>query len=300
MPEQEQAYLLEKSQVVRSFSAAAGGYQQVDQLQQTIADRLRDRLDLIKMQPRLVLDLGSGPGTSSARLAQHYKKASIIETDISHAMLLQASKQAPRFFSRRRRVCADAEVLAIKSAGIDLVFSNLMLQWCANLDLVFKEVRRILRPNGLFIFSTFGPDTLKELRLSWQAVDKNIHVNAFIDMHDIGDALIRMGLENPVMEAERITLGYKDVYSLMRDLKMLGAHNVNRGRRKTLTGKNRLQGMQTHYEHWREQGRLPATYEVVYGHAWAPMNMKATRIDEQTLAFPVSALRRANKHQAQE
>lgn len=294
MPEQEQERLLEKRQVARSFSAAAEDYQQVDQLQQIVGDRLVDRLGLMKMKPGRVLDLGSGPGTSSAKLAKHYDKALIIETDISHAMLLQAGKQAPRFFSRRRRVCADAEVLAIKSASIDLVFSNLMLQWCDNLELALKEVRRILRPNGLFIFSTFGPDTLKELRLSWRAVDENIHVNAFIDMHDIGDALIRTGLENPVMEAERITLNYKDVHSLMRDLKMLGAHNVNSGRRKTLTGKARLQKMLCNYEKWRVEGSLPATYEVVYGHAWAPASMKATRIDEQTLAFPVSALKRAN------
>lgn len=294
MPEQGQEYLLDKRQVARSFSSAAGRYQQVDQLQQTIADRLLDRLDLTKMKPRLVLDLGSGPGTCSTRLAKYYNKASIIETDISHAMLLQASKQAPRFFSRRQRICTDAELLGIKSASIDLVFSNLMLQWCDNLDLVLNEIRRILQPNGLFMFSTFGPDTLKELRLSWQAVDENIHVNNFIDMHDIGDALIRAGMENPVMETERFTLNYKDVYGLMRDLKTLGAHNVNEGRRKTLTGKTRLQNMLGHYEKWRFEERLPATYEVVYGHAWAPATTKAIRIDEQTLAFPVSALKRVN------
>ena len=296
MFEQGQEYLLEKLHIAKSFSAAAKDYHCVDQLQRTIADGLVERLGLIKLKPEMVLDLGSGPGTSSARLAKYYKKATIFETDLSHAMLQQASKHAPRFFSRRRRFCSAAEALGLKSASIDIVFSNLMLQWCSNLDLVLDEVRRVLRPNGLFIFSTFGPDTLKELRLSWRKVDQNIHVNAFMDMHDIGDALIRTGLENPVMETERITLGYKNVYGLMRELKMLGAHNVNSGRRKTLTGKNRFQRMLDHYEQCRVEGELPATYEVVYGHAWAPAVVSARRLDEHTHTFPVSSLKQINNH----
>jgi malonyl-CoA O-methyltransferase len=295
MLEQGREHLLEKQRIARSFSAAAKDYQLVDQLQQTVGDRLIERLELMKVKPGLVLDLGSGPGTSAAKLAKYYKKATIIESDISHSMLLQASKQSPRFFSRRRRLCSDAEMLGLKSASLDLVFSNLMLQWCNNLDLVLNETRRVLQPNALFIFSSFGPDTLMELRKSWQEVDQHIHVNAFVDMHDIGDALVRAGLENPVMETERITLNYENAFDLMRELKMLGAHNVNSGRRKTLTGKTRLQNMLAHYEKLRVEGKLPATYEVVYGHAWTPASMKARRIDEQTLAFPLSALKQPNK-----
>lgn len=294
MEEQGEEYLLEKQRVSKSFGAAAKEYQSVNQLQHTVLVRLLERLDLIKMKPGSVLDLGSGPGTSSSKLAKYYKKATIIESDISLPMLQQAKLQAPRFFSKRSWLCSDAEQMGIKSSSIDLVFSSLMLQWCNNLDHVLKEVRRILRPNGLFIFSTFGPDTLMELRKSWENVDDNIHVNAFIDMHDIGDALVRTGMENPVMESEIISVKYETVYRLMRDLKILGAHNINSGRRKTLTGKSRLQNMLAHYEIKRVDGRLPATYEVVYGHAWAPDMTKATRVDEHTLAFPVSALKRGN------
>ena len=288
-------YFLEKQLVSRAFGTAATNYHRVDQLQQTVAGRLLERLEYTKLRPALALDLGSGPGTSSARLARHFKKTVVIETDISCSMLLQSSKRSPRFFSRRRRFCTDAENMGLKSSSMDLVFSNLMLQWCDNLDLVFKEVHRVLKPNGLFIFSSFGPDTLMELRKSWQQVDQYVHVNAFADMHDVGDALIRAGLENPVMETENITLNYDDVQNLMRELKRLGAHNVNGGRRKTLTGKRRLQSMLSHYEHWRSEGKIPATYEVIYGHAWAPANVKARRIDEQTLAFPLAALKPVKK-----
>ncbi len=295
MIEQGQESLLEKQQIARSFSAAAGAYHCVDHLQRTVAEGLVDRLGLMKLAPDLVLDLGSGPGTSSARLAKYFKKANILEIDFSLAMLLQASKQAPRFFSRRRRLCSAAETLGLKSASIDLVFSNLMLQWCGHLDLVFDEVRRVLRPGGLFIFSTFGPDTLKELRLSWGEDDQNVHVNTFVDMHDVGDALLRTGLENPVMEMERVTLGYADVYGLMRELKMLGAHNVNLGRRKTLTGKKRFQRMLLHYEQYRLEGKLPATYEIIYGHAWAPTAISARQLDEYTHAFPVASLKQFNR-----
>ncbi len=291
MHEENGKYALDKTQIAKSFSSAATHYQLVDQLQQTVADRLFERLDLIKKSPLMVLDLGSGPGTSSAKLMKCYKKARIIETDISCGMLKYSAKQARKFLSRRQRVCSDAEMLAIKADSVDLVFSNLMLQWCDDVDLVIKEISRVLRPDGLFIFSTFGPDTLLELRKSWQQVDEEIHVNAFVDMHDIGDALIRMGLENPVMETEKITLNYKDARDLMRELKMIGAHNINHGRRRTLTGKNRLLKMLDSYEKWRTDGRLPATYEVIYGHAWMPASIKSRRVDGQTVTFPISALK---------
>jgi malonyl-CoA O-methyltransferase len=293
MSEENEEYRLEKPYVARSFSKAANDYQGANQLQLTIASRLLERLELISMKPSIVLDLGSGPGASSAQLAKRYKKAAIVETDISLSMLQLASKQAPRFFSKRSRLCADAEIMSVKTGAIDLVFSNLMLQWCDNLDRVFKEVCRVLKPNGLFIFSTFGPDTLMELRKSWQKVDEDTHVNAFIDMHDVGDALIRAGMENPVMETERIIVEYEDARRLMRDLKKLGAHNVNSGRRKTLTGKRRLLEMLAHYEQWRIGGRLPASYEVIYGHAWSATTTRATRLDEKTLAYPVSAVKLA-------
>ena len=284
-------YLLSKRDLARHFGAAASSYQSVNRVQEIILQRLMERLQLVNLQPKRIVDLGSGPGVSAKRLARHYRRAEILEVDISPQMLRQSARSQPRFFSRRRHLCADVENLALANQSAELVFSNLMLQWCNDLDRAFSEVNRCLKNNGLFMFSTFGPDTLIELRKSWQQVDDAVHVNAFVDMHDIGDALIRAGLENPVMETEKISIRYDSAMTLMRDLKALGANNVNRGRRQGLTGKNSLQKMLAEYEKWREDGTLPATYEVVYGHAWMPEVSRARRLDENTLGFPVTALK---------
>jgi malonyl-CoA O-methyltransferase len=136
---------------------------------------------------------------------------------------------------------------------------------------VFRECARVLRPGGLLTFTSFGPDTLKELRAAWASADDFTHVNRFIDMHDLGDALLRAGLAEPVMDVERYTLTYTDVRALMRDLKAIGAHNVNAGRPRGLTGRRALERMTAAYERERRDGCLPATYEVVYGQAWAPV-----------------------------
>ena len=144
-----------------------------------------------------------------------------------------------------------------------------MLQWCNEPDQVFRECRRVL-PGRLLTYTTFGPDTLYELRRAWSAADGLTHVNRFIDMHDLGDAMVRSGLAEPVMDVDRCTLTYADARDLMRDLKAIGAHNVNAGRAPGLTGKSRLARMIASYEEFRRDGRLPATYEVIYGQAWAP------------------------------
>jgi len=171
--------------------------------------------------------------------------------------------------------CGDAEDLPLADNSVDLIFSSLTLQWCGELDRAFAEFKRVLKPEGLLMFSSFGPDTLKELRESWRLADmstdernEKMHVNDFIDMHDIGDALLRAGLSDPVMDVENFTLTYSDAYQLMRELKALGAHNVANARRHSLTGKTRLKNMVSEYENFRVDGLLPATYEVVYGHAW--------------------------------
>ena len=158
--------------------------------------------------------------------------------------------------------------MPLADASVDVVYSNLMLQWCDDLDALFAEFRRVLKPRGLLTFSTFGPDTLKELRAAWASVDGHTHVHRFIDMHDIGDALVRAGLSEPVLDVERFTLTYEDVQALMRDLKAIGAHNAAAGRAPGLTGRGRLRAMSAAYERYRSAGRLPASYEVVYGQAW--------------------------------
>jgi malonyl-CoA O-methyltransferase len=149
-----------------------------------------------------------------------------------------------------------------------MVWSNLALQWVNDPPRTFAEMRRVLMPGGLLMFSTFGPDTLKELRQTFGTLDGHAHVNRFLDMHDIGDALMRAGFAAPVMDMEKVTLTYDDLAGLMRDLKALGAHNANQGRGRGLLGKSAWQRLQQQYEALRRDGKLPATYEVVYGHAW--------------------------------
>ncbi|NOX43304.1 MAG: malonyl-ACP O-methyltransferase BioC [Gammaproteobacteria bacterium] len=263
----DKQFNLDKSLVRSSFNNAAKSYEEVAILQREIGQRLLQRLELINIQPQRVIDIGAGIGTQSKLLAQYYKNAKIIALDLSINML-QHGKD--RTNTKHHYVCGDAECLPFANESLDLIFSNLTLQWCNNLDHTFFELQRILKPGGLLIFSTLGPDTLHELRSSWKTVDDYNHVNAFMDMHDIGDAMIRFQLADPVMDVENIKMTYQDVYRLMKDLKSLGAHNVTAGRPSGLTTKSRIQKMQTAYEQYRQAGVLPATYEIVYGHAWKP------------------------------
>ena len=255
----------------QSFERAAAKYDATAVLQREISKRLLERLDYIKLQPQRILDLGAGTGLSLTGLRQRYPAAHVYALDIARNMLLEARKKQT-WLQRWRRpvqfITADAETLPLADASIDLLFSNLTLQWCVDLHQTFDEFRRVIKPGGLLMFTTFGPDTLKELRNCWSQVDDYTHVNRFIDMHDIGDALVHSRFAEPVMDMEMITLTYADVPSIMQDLKTIGAHNVTRGRARNLTGKGKLQELVASYEQFRNNGVLPVSYEVVYGHAW--------------------------------
>lgn len=266
MPVHEQ--LPEKQQSRRSFARAAERYDTAAALQQEVASRLLERLELVKIEPRRVLDLGCGTGQAIPALMSRYRGAEIVALDSAQPML-QRARTRGRWLRRARCVCADAERLPLADASFDLVFSNLMLQWCGDLDRTFADLQRILRPGGLLIFTSFGPDTLGELRASWAQADERPHVNAFLDMHDVGDALVRSRFADTVMDVERLTVTYPDVWALMRELKAIGAHNVTAGRARGLTGRGRLRKMADAYEAFRRDGVLPASYEVVHGHAWA-------------------------------
>lgn len=292
-------YIIDRRNVAHAFDGAAKGYDKVSLLQQTVADRLDESFDLVKINPVSILDIGSGTGYGSRKLKQRFKKAKIHQCDISGEMLKAARERSPKYFSKNHFICADAAQMPIAENQFDLVFSNLMLQWCNDLDQVFAEVKRILKPGGVFLFASFGPDTLKELRESWLQADDDIHVNAFVDMHDIGDSLVRNGMDAPVLSVEHIVLTYNDCKQLMHELKNIGAHNVNKGRRKTLTGKERLNKVISHYETFRADNRLPATYEVVYGHAWRPHQERSGSVGDSSQSISLEQLKQDLKARKQ-
>jgi malonyl-CoA O-methyltransferase len=275
---------LDREAVRRSFSAAADSYDAFAFLQREVGSRMLERLDYIRAEPGVIVDLGAGTGEHTAALAKRYPRARTYGLDLAVPML---KKMRKRSGWRRplRPVCADIQSLPFADNSVDLIFSSLAMQWCESLEQTFKEFRRVLRPGGFVLFSTFGPDTLTELRQSWAEVDDREHVHNFIDMHIVGDAMIQAGLAEPVMDVENLTLTYKHVYDLMRELKGIGAHNVAQARSRGLTGRKRLQALKQAYEKFRCDGVLPASYEVVYGHAWAPVN-------EQSASVSIESLRR--------
>jgi malonyl-CoA O-methyltransferase len=262
----------DKRAVRRSFERAAATYDGHDVLQREVGERLLTHLDPIRLDPRVVVDVGTGTGGSLAGLAQRYPRARTVGIDLARAMLERAARRTPtwrRLLGARgpALVCADAERMPLAGACAQLLFSNLTLQWCEP-EAVFAEASRVLEPGGLFLFSTFGPDTLRELRDAFAAVDRREHVNRFVDMHDLGDALVHAGFADPVMEMEMITLEYASVEAVARDLKAIGATNALAGRPRGLSGRGWWRQVAERYERHRRDGALPASWEVIYGHAW--------------------------------
>jgi len=261
------SYRLDRAGLRAAFDRASPRYESAATLQARVAQELLTRLDAFAFAPAVVLDLGAGTGRVTARLKRRYPRARAIALDLSLGML-QEARRHQRWRRRFDRVCGDAQRLPLASASVDLVFSNLMLQWCEPPDQALAEVRRVLKPDGFFAFSTFGPATLGELRSAWAAADGYSHVNHFLDVHDVGGALMRAGLSEPVLDVDRLEVSYPGVLALMRDLKAIGAHNVTQGRPRSLLGRAHLARMQQAYEERRRAGVLPATFEVIYGASW--------------------------------
>ena len=288
-------YALDVRRVRDSFSQAAATYDAAAVLQAQVRDELLQRLAVLRMEPGVVVDLGAGTGRATIALKRRYPSGRVVAMDIAQGMLQQARKRQT-LLRRFDRVMADGAALPLRDAAVDMVFSSLMLQWCNDPDRVLRECRRVLRPGGVLHFTTLGPDTLVELRKSWQAADSRYaHVHRFVDMHDLGDALMRAGFAEPVLDVERYTLTYDDARGLMRDLKAIGAHNATAGRARGLTGKSTLARMLAAYEGFRRDGKLPATYEVVFAQAWCPTDpVRAKGQPQAETVVPISQIRRRN------
>ncbi|NMQ20138.1 malonyl-ACP O-methyltransferase BioC [Candidatus Competibacter phosphatis] len=284
-------FTLDRHRLRRAFERAAASYDQAAVLQREIGGRLLERLDLIKLKPESIVDVGCGTGAITAALLKKYRKARVIGLELAPAMVAAARRRAP-WLRTLHGVVGEAEALPLAAASCDLIFSNLALQWMLDLDRVFAEFQRVLKPGGVLLFSTLGPDTLLELRRAWAVADSYHHVNAFFDMHDIGDALMRTRLAEPVMDTERLTLTYRDVDGLISDLRALGAGNVTAGRPRGLTSRGRMRVMRETYERYRRpDGLLPVACEVVYGHAWGPLTSPSRSRTASPAVFPLSQLR---------
>lgn len=275
---------LDQKLLRRDANRLAPAFDQQDFFCSEVRDRLLERLGLIKLQPDVILELGSGTGAARTHLRSLYPQAEVLELDWAEQMLAAAANG--------NRLCADAHALPVCDTSIDIIFSNLMLPGCAEPERIFVEARRTLKHPGLFLFSTLGPDTLKELRRAWAKVDTAPHVHEFADMHNIGDALVQAGFREPVMDVEHITITYAEVDKLIADLRNVGASNRLLNRRRGLTSPRLWQAMLAELEPVRNAaGRLGISLEVITGQAWTGEPPRGVQMHEGEASFPLSQLK---------
>ena len=257
-----QPELLAKRDVADSFSRAARVYDSVAQLQRDVGEELLRRLDTLDLQPEAMLDLGSGTGYCCPALQRRFPLADYYGLDIAEGMVVYARGQQQQ---ARGWLVGDAEALPLANDCMDLVFSSLAVRWCYRPQLLFAELARVLRPGGFCVFTSLGPDTLRELRAAWAAVDDHQHVNRFLPVAALQNAASGVPGVHLSLDTHQFRMHYQRVGDLLNELKTLGAHNMNRDRPGGLTSRRTLQGMLQAYEGWRRDGLLPATYDVIFG-----------------------------------
>lgn len=263
-------------------------------LRREVSGRMHERLSLVKIQPQNVLDLGCGEGADFASLQELYPDACVLGVDASLPLLASArhgqsaaansmsrllGKLLPKWIGARHepsfiQLCGDFSQLPLKAVSADLVWSNLALHWHPQPDLVFAEWRRVLRVDGLLMFSCFGPDTFKEIRSAFAQIDAAAHTLNFVDMHDLGDMLVNTGFSTPVMDMETITVTYESTEKLLADVRAWGGNPLLTRQRGLLGRRAWTRLMQTLESLRRADGRIPLTFEIVYGHAFRPAPKK--------------------------
>lgn len=259
---------LDKQSVKKQFNRAAKSYDDAAILQEEVQNRLLDKLTYIRHRPQTVVDIGCGTGKGIRRLQQTYRRARLYGVDLAHEMLLR-TRSRQRWLSRLPLVTADMERLPFADRVFDMIYSSLALHWSNDLSATLREFVRVGRSGGLLLFSSFGPATLQELGHAWAQLDAYPHVHRFVDMHDVGDAMMASGLAQPVVESELIRMEYPTFRGLLDDLKNIGATNADVSRRRGLTTPGQLRALERGYrEVGFEGGKYVATCEVVYGHAW--------------------------------
>lgn len=276
----------------RRFGRAADRYAAVAALQREVESRLLERLDHVAGAPATILDVGAGPGRAAAAMRKRFRGAEVIALDFALPMLKQARRRS--WWRPPHVVCADAAALPLADGSIDLLFSSLCLQWLDDVPSALAEFRRVLRPGGLMLLATFGPDTLAELRTAWATADTAPHLSEFPPMAALGGALTAQGFRDPVLDRDLFTLSYASLDDLLSELRTIGANNARRDRPRGLGGRNAWQRMRAAYETLRDgDGRYPATYEAIYVQAFAPPPGQSRRSGGAEIAtIPVSSIRR--------
>ncbi len=279
-----------RREVRRRADASVAGAD--DFLSARTREELLSRLPLTRIRPRRLLDAGAATGRASAALVRRYRGCRVVSLDVSPARLAAARRGHGRF-ARRDEVAGDAARLPFHDRVFDMVFANLLLPWFADPAPALAETARVLRPEGLFTFASLGPDSFRELREAWRAVDTGQHVQSFPDMHDLGDALVRAGLRDPVLDVEHLTVTYAEPAALWRDLTAAGARNTLAGRSRGLTTPARFRRLAEAWEGVRRQdGRLPLTLELVYGHCWGGSGLPGADADGAVRISPRQIMRR--------
>jgi malonyl-CoA O-methyltransferase len=287
--------LLNPRTVRLAFDRVASLYDGHAALEQEVASRLLDRLEFHRLTPQRIVDLGCGTGQASAGLKNRFRKAEVIGLDSSQAMLVQLRRRS-RVLRRLRAVCADMSALPLADQSSELLFSNLALQWCPDPASLFAEFRRVLTPGGMLLFSSFGPGSLRELRAAWVAADGIAQTMEFVDILQVGDALMAAGFQEPVMDAERITVSYPDIDSLLRELKATGTSGFLQGQSSLAEAKGDLEKA---YEPFRKEGRYPVTYEIIYGTAFGPQQGQPRKTSQgDVVTFSVESLRKSGRNRS--
>ena len=256
----------DKRLVGRSFHRAAPGYDAVARLQRRVGDTLLSGLSC-EFPPVTVLDVGAGTGYCTGRLIDQFPGSRVVALDLAEGMLHRA-REGLGDAGRLGLICADAECLPLADATVDLVLSNLALQWCAGLPAVLTEFRRVLKRGGTVSFSTFGPATLSELREAWAQVDRHTHVLSFHSPQQVANAMAAEGFRGISAHSVIQVVDYPSVEALMRELKGLGAHNLTADRPRHLMGKHAMRRMMEVYRAGAPDGRIRASFEVIYAHGW--------------------------------
>lgn len=281
------------TEIGKAFNKHATEYEKAALIQQEIGQRLFERLDFLKIEPKYVLDLGCGSGFFTAQLKKKYPKATVIGLDLAHAMLLQAKKKQG-LWRKWPLVNADMLQMPFPTGIFDLVFANQVIHWGHAMPEVFRELNRVMNTNACLMFTTLGPDTFKELKQAWQGVNAFAHVNNFVDMHDLGDSLLAEHFLEPVVDMEFLSLHYKTLPQLVRSLKSQGVKNIHPQRNHGLTSRASWGKFEHNYSLMcTKEGKYPLSYEVVYGHAWKGATRQTVEGAETRIS--VSAIKRGIK-----